>query len=94
MLFLSGGCCEGSSPLCLHAGELLLGPNDRLLGHVDGIPFYVDADQYRRFGEPKLVLDVADGPSDTLSLEGPDGIHFLARTPPAAACATASAPSS
>ena len=84
MLFLSGGCCDGSSPLCLHEGELLRGPNDLLLGDVDGTPFYIDADQYDRWNKPTLVLDLSDGPSDTFSLEGPDGVHFLARTLPAA----------
>jgi uncharacterized protein len=79
MLFQSGGCCEGSSPLCLHKGELLLGPGDLLLGVIDGTPFYIDAEQYRRWNQPVLVLDLADGASDTLSLEGPDRVHFLTR---------------
>jgi hypothetical protein len=42
MLFQSGGCCDGSSPLCLHEGELLVGPNDLLLGEIGGTPFYID----------------------------------------------------
>ncbi len=52
MLFQSGGCCDGSSPLCLHEGELLLGPNDLLLGEVGGVPFYIDAEQYERWQSP------------------------------------------
>jgi uncharacterized protein (DUF779 family) len=52
MLFQSGGCCDGSSPLCLHEGELLLGPGDLLLGEVAGVPFYVEAELYERSRTP------------------------------------------
>jgi uncharacterized protein len=85
MLFQSGGCCEGSSPLCLQSGELLLGPGDVLLGHVDGTPLYIDADQYARWNRPVLELDLLPGAADTFSLEGLDGVHFVTRT---GACST------
>jgi uncharacterized protein (DUF779 family) len=80
MLFQSGGCCEGSSPLCLHEGELLVGPSDLLLGEVGGVPFYIDAEQYARWQNPIFVLDLSGGGSDTLSLEGPDDVHFVTRS--------------
>ncbi len=48
--FQSGGCCDGSLPICLQEGELPPGPGDVLLGHVAGAPFYVDGEQYRRWG--------------------------------------------
>jgi uncharacterized protein (DUF779 family) len=80
ILFQSGGCCEGSSPLCLEKGELLLGPNDQLLGEVGDVPFYIDTELYRRWTEPTFLLDLAAGASDTLSLENRDGIHFVTRT--------------
>lgn len=80
MLFQSGGCCEGSSPLCLHDGELLVGANDLLLGEIGGTPFYVDADQYDRWRRPAFRLDVLPGAADTFSLEGVDGVHFVTRT--------------
>ncbi len=67
MLFQSGGCCEGSSPQCLHQGELLLGPNDLSLGEIDGTPFYIDAEQYRRWHEPALLLDLATAPPTHLA---------------------------
>ncbi len=79
MLFLSGGCCDGSSPLCLNEGELLLGPNDLLLGEVAGVPFYVAREQYERWNRPGFVLDVAAGTTDAFSLEAADGIHFVTR---------------
>jgi hypothetical protein len=81
MLFQSGGCCDGSSPLCLHEGELLVGPNDLRLGDVAGVPFFIDAEQYERWNRPSFVLDVADGESDTFSLENADDVHFVTATP-------------
>ena len=81
MLVQSGGCCDGSSPLCLTRGELHVGPNDLLLGDVDGTPFYMDAEHYERWHEPKFELDVADGAADTFSLEAADRLHFVSRTP-------------
>lgn len=77
----SGGCCDGSSPVCLAEGEILLGPGDRLIGEIAGCPFYVDRDQDVRWNEPSFVIDIAPGSGDTFSLEGPGGVHFVARTP-------------
>jgi uncharacterized protein (DUF779 family) len=76
MFFQSGGCCDGSSPMCFPDGELLLGPNDLLLGEVAGCPFHIDAEQYERWNRPSFVLDVAPGAGSGMSLEGIDGVHF------------------
>ena len=76
----SGGCCDGSSPMCLQKGDLLLGPNDLLLGEIEECPFYIDREQYERWRRPQFLLDVAPGDGDTFSLEGPEGMHFIART--------------
>jgi uncharacterized protein (DUF779 family) len=57
MLFQSGGCCDGSSPLCLHEGELLLGPGDLSLGEDPAVHFYVDAELYERMRRPDNVKD-------------------------------------
>jgi uncharacterized protein (DUF779 family) len=77
MLMQSGGCCDGSSPICLHAGELLTGPNDLLLGAPGGTPFYIDAEQYERWNRPQIILDAAPGAAEGFSLEGLEGIHFV-----------------
>jgi uncharacterized protein (DUF779 family) len=77
--FQSGGCCDGSSPICLVDGELPPAPGDRLLGSVGGAPFYIDADQYERWGRPGFVLDVAPGAAEGFSLGLPDG-HFVTRS--------------
>ena len=92
MLFQSGGCCDGSSPMCFPEGEFLLGPNDRLLGEIDGCPFYIDAEQDERWNRPALVLDVAPGSGSGMSLEGVHDLHFRVTTPAAApACSDPSA---
>jgi uncharacterized protein (DUF779 family) len=85
MLVQSGGCCDGSSPICLREGELLLGPDDELIGEVDGVPFYCDREQLERWNRPLLVLDVAPDPAEGFSLEGLAGVHF--RTLSRARCA-------
>ena len=78
-IFQSGGCCDGSLPLCLMAGDLAPGPHDLLLGEVAGVPFYIDADQFRRWGEPEFVLDLAEGAPEGFSLGAPDA-HFVTRS--------------
>lgn len=79
--FQSAGCCDGSSPICLKQGELPAGPNDLRLGDLGGAPFYVDAEQYRRWGKPRFLIDVLPGAGEGFSLEGADDVHFVARTP-------------
>jgi uncharacterized protein (DUF779 family) len=76
----SGGCCEGSAPMCLPEGDLLLGPGDLLLGEIAGCPFYIDQEQYERWNRPQFQIDVVPGESDTFSVEGPEGVHFITRT--------------
>ena len=78
LVFLqSGGCCDGSSPLCARKGELPLGPGDVLLGKVGAASFYVDRDQDERWGRPRFVIGVSPGAGDTFSLEGRDDLHFI-----------------
>jgi uncharacterized protein (DUF779 family) len=88
MFFQSGGCCDGSAPMCLPDGELVTGPGDLLLGEIDGAPFYIDADQYARWGRPSFELDVASGAGESFSLEGTAGVHFVVRMP-STTCPTA-----
>jgi uncharacterized protein (DUF779 family) len=61
--------------MCFAEGELLLGPNDLLLGEVGGCPFYIDAEQYERWRRPRLLLDVAPGSGTGFSLEGLHGLR-------------------
>jgi uncharacterized protein (DUF779 family) len=81
----SGGCCDGSLPLCLLGDELGQGPNDVLLGHVAGVPFFIDEEQYERWGEPEFLLDVASGAPEGFSLGQPDA-HFVTLSLSGEAC--------
>ena len=87
-IFQSGGCCDGSLPLCLLADDLAPGPNDVLLGEVASVPFYIDTEQYERWGEPEFLLDVASGAPEGFSLGLPDA-HFVTLSPSCASKAMA-----
>jgi uncharacterized protein len=78
--FQSGGCCDGTAPMCLLGDELPPGSGDVRLGEIGGAPFYIDADQDERWGRPAFVIDVAAGAAGSFSLEGLEGVHFLTRT--------------
>jgi len=82
--FQSGGCCDGSLPICLPADELPAGPNDLELGELGGARVYIGAEQYHRWNEPDFVLDVAPGKPEGFSLGGSEGVHFISRAPGAA----------
>ena len=94
MFFQSGGCCDGSSPMCFPDGELLVGPNDILLGDVEGCPFYIDVEQYERWNRPRLVLDVATGAGSGMSLEEAHGLHFAVASREDEACDVGRLPAS
>jgi len=79
--FLSAGCCDGGSPMCLKQDELPPGPQDVQLGELAGAPFYIDSDQYERWGRPHLMIDVSPGAAEGFSLEGIEEVHFVTRTP-------------
>jgi len=79
MFVQSGGCCDGSDPMCFPEGEFALGEGDMLLGVLDGCTFHIDADQYEALGRPRLVLDVAPGTPGGFSLAAGEGVHFVAR---------------
>ncbi|HXP38458.1 MAG TPA: DUF779 domain-containing protein, partial [Solirubrobacteraceae bacterium] len=64
-----GGCCDGSSPICLPAEELPAGPHDVLLGFLGSTPVYIDGEQDTRWREPKLHIDLSPGPAMGFSLE-------------------------
>ena len=78
IVHVSGGCCDGSSPMCLRAGELPPGPHDVQLGEVGGVPVVIDGDQDRRWRHPGFLLDVAPGAADGFSLEALEDLHFTA----------------
>ena len=80
MFHQSGGCCDGSAPMCFPQGEFLLGDHDRLLGEIDGAPFYISGPQFAYWRHTQLIIDVVPGRGGMFSLEGPEGLRFLTRS--------------
>lgn len=76
----SGGCCDGSSPMCFPRGEFLVGEGDVLLGEIGGQPFYMGAAQFEYWEHTHLIIDVVPGRGGMFSLEGPEGLRFLTRS--------------
>jgi len=80
MFHQSGGCCDGSSPMCYPLGEFLVGDQDVLLGEIGGCPFYMGKAQYEYWKHTQLIIDVVEGRGGMFSLEGPEGLRFLTRS--------------
>lgn len=80
MFHQSGGCCDGSAPMCYPQGELVVGEQDRLLGRIGGMPFYISAAQFEYWKHTQLIIDVVAGRGGMFSLEGPEGKRFLTRS--------------
>lgn len=80
MFHQSGGCCDGSQPMCFEDGDFRVGDSDVLLGHVDNCPFYMSRDQFEYWKHTHLTLDVTKGRGSSFSLEIPMGIRFIIRS--------------
>jgi uncharacterized protein (DUF779 family) len=80
MFHQSGGCCDGSQPMCFADGEFKTGNSDICLGEVAGCPFYISRDQYEYWKHTQLILDVTPGRGSSFSLEIPLGVRFLTRS--------------
>lgn len=79
MFHQSGGCCDGSAPMCYPAGEFTVGAGDVLLGTIEGCPFHIGAAQYDYWRHTQIILDVTPGRGAGFSLEAPEGLRFLSR---------------
>ena len=80
MFHQSGGCCDGSSPMCYPRGEFRVGAQDVLLGEIAGTPFYMGAAQFAYWEHTQLIIDVVPGRGSGFSLEAPEGFRFLTRS--------------
>ncbi|EME98289.1 DUF779 domain-containing protein [Streptomyces mobaraensis NBRC 13819 = DSM 40847] len=86
MFHQSGGCCDGSSPMCYPRGEFRTGGGDVLLaelaveGVAEPIGFWMAADQFERWRHTHLTVDVVPGRGSGFSLEAPEGVRFLIRS--------------
>ncbi|MBM9617769.1 DUF779 domain-containing protein [Streptomyces zhihengii] len=86
MFHQSGGCCDGSAPMCYPAGEFRTGDSDVLLAElrVEGmdepVPFWMSRGQHDLWRHTRLVVDVVEGRGSGFSLEAPEGVRFLIRS--------------
>ena len=80
MFHQSGGCCDGSSPMCYPLGDFKVGARDVLLGTVAGCPFYMSGPQFEYWRHTHLTVDVVPGRGSGFSVEAPEGIRFLIRS--------------
>lgn len=76
----SGGCCDGSAPMCFPRGEFMVGGSDVKLGEIGGVPFYMSAAQFAYWEHTHLVIDAIPGNGGMFSLERPTGLRFLTRS--------------
>jgi len=76
----SGGCCDGSAPMCYPAGEFRIGGQDVRLGEIGGMPFYMSRSQFEYWQHTHLIIDVVKGRGSGFSLEAPEGVRFLTRS--------------
>ncbi len=77
MFHQSGGCCDGSAPMCFVVGEFMVGSRDVLLGIIHGCEFYMAADQFEFWQNTHLTIDVTEGRGASFSLEIPLGLRFM-----------------
>ena len=80
MFHQSGGCCDGSSPMCYPRGEFLVGDGDVLLATLGETPFYMSRSQFEYWKHTQLILDVVPGRGGMFSLENGEGVRFLIRS--------------
>lgn len=80
MFHQSGGCCDGSAPMCFEKGEFRLGSQDVWIGKVYGCDFFMTADQFEYWKHTQLLLDVTPGRGSSFSIEIPLGVRFIIRS--------------
>jgi uncharacterized protein (DUF779 family) len=80
MFHQSGGCCDGSAPMCFPAGEFKVGAQDVRIGEIADCPFYIGAAQFEYWRHTQLIIDVVPGRGAGFSVEAPEGVRFLTRS--------------
>lgn len=80
MFHQSGGCCDGSAPMCFALGEFMTGDSDVCLGEIAGTPFYMSRSQFAYWEHTHLIIDAVPGNGGMFSLERPTGLRFLTRS--------------
>ena len=76
----SGGCCDGSSPMCYPVGDFIVGERDVKLGEIGGAAFFISPSQFEYWKHTQLIIDVVPGRGGMFSLENGEGVRFLVRS--------------
>ena len=76
----SGGCCDGSSPMCYPVGDFIVGDRDVRLGEIGGADFFISPSQFEYWKHTQLIIDVVEGRGGMFSLENGEGVRFLVRS--------------
>ncbi|VAW18825.1 hypothetical protein MNBD_ALPHA11-2059 [hydrothermal vent metagenome] len=76
----SGGCCDGSAPMCYAEGDLIIVEHDVKLGEIGGAPFYIGGAQYEKWKHTRLTIDVIKGRGGMFSLDNGRGKRFITRS--------------
>ncbi len=74
----SGGCCDGSMPMCFEKNDFMVGSRDICLGDIHGCKFYIAPDQHAYYENMSICLDIVEGRGSSFSLEIPLGVRFMA----------------
>lgn len=77
MFHQSGGCCDGSAPMCYPKGDFIIGKNDVWLGSIHDCSFYMNQDQFEYWKHTQLTVDITQGRGSSFSLEIPLGLRFI-----------------
>jgi uncharacterized protein (DUF779 family) len=80
MFFQSGGCCDGSAPMCYPRGEFSISDSDVYLGELDGASFHIGVEQFEYWKHTQLIIDAVPGNGGMFSLDNGTGTRFLTRS--------------
>jgi uncharacterized protein (DUF779 family) len=80
MFHQSGGCCDGSSPMCYEKGDFIVGSSDVWLGEIDGCDFFMAKDQFEFWKHTELTIDITPGRGASFSIEIPLGVRFVTKS--------------
>ena len=80
MFHQSGGCCDGSQPMCFELGEFYIGSSDVCLGTIADCPFWMSQDQFEYWKHTQLTIDIVEGRGSSFSLEIPLGLRFITQS--------------
>ena len=78
MFHQSGGCCDGSAPMCFEVGDFIVGSRDVKLGEIHGCEFFMAPEQFNYVKNTQLTIDVTKGRGSSFSIEIPLGLRFMA----------------